>query len=224
MEAGVTTLNIQAQPEPAPVQVQAPTKFANTHIPHNHKPNFGRYVNGCHACMAKWPDGPPVRTRRPPVPVPAAAPAEPGLTREDVIALLREHAPQVVQAVEAAEAVPMAEKTAEQNTLEKLVQLMLNREAKALVKDEADEARKLQGRKDMVRMAQEQEAMKSNIQSNCGWEYGRPGSHTKENGRSAINGQIHNDGLYHPICFRCFKAFPPEKPNAQQVRSGVTAG
>ncbi len=217
MEAGVTTLNIQAQPEPAPAQVQAPTKFANTHIPHNHKPNFGRYVNGCHACMAKWPDGPPVRTRRPQAQV--APPVDPGLTREDVIALLREHAPQVVQAAEAA---PAAEKTAEQNTLERLVQLMLARESKMLIKDEADEARKLQSRKDMVKMAQEQIAMKKNIQDNCGWEYGRPGSHTKENGRSAINGQIHNDGKYHPICMRCFKEFTPETPNAQQMRSGVT--
>jgi hypothetical protein len=208
MDAGVTTLNIQAP------TAEAPTKFANDRIPHNHKPNFGRYVTGCLACQAKHPDGPPKRAPK------AKAPAVPTLTREDVIALLREHAPQAVQAAESAP----AEQTTEPGTLEKLVQLMLNRESRTLQKEDADEKRKLQAREDMVKVAKEQEAMTKNIQDNCGWEYGRPGSHTKENGRTAVNGQIHNDGLYHPICFHCFKAWPPVKPSSEQLRSGVVAG
>ena len=225
MQAGVTTLNIQQKPEP-PAEPQPgrieeiaavvaeTTKFANDRIVHNHKPNFGRYVSGCHACIAKHPEGPPKRT---PKPKPEVVP---GLTREDVIALLREHAPQAVQAAEAAPAPATSPNT---NQFEQLIQLMLNRESRSLKKEDADEKRRLQSREDMVRTAKEQEAMTANIQANCGWEYGRPGSHTKENGRTAVNGQVHNDGLYHPICFRCFKAFPAVRPNPEQLRSGVVA-
>ena len=214
MQAGVTTLNIQgpAGETEKPAEA-ATTKFTNHRQVHNHDARFGRYSKSCLACQAKYPAGPPKRIPKPTPPV------VPSLTREDVMELLREHAP---KAVEAAEAAPTATPSAETTTLERLVQLMLNRESRTLQKEDADEKRKQQSRQDMVKMAKEQEALTSNIQANCGWEYGRVGSHTKENGRSAINGQVHNDGLYHPICFRCFKAFPPVKPSAEQLRSGVS--
>lgn len=45
--------------------------------------------------------------------------------------------------------------------------------------------------------------------------------HKKENGRSAIGGQIHNDGLFHPFCIRCFKEFTPTKPHSDMISGGV---
>lgn len=204
MEASTTTLNISA-PAAAPVEAApAPvTNFTNERVIHNHKNIFGRYVAGCRKCEELHPEGPPARKPK--------KEASTGLTREEVIALLREHAPAAVAAGEA-----------QAGTLETLVQLMMARESKTMVKDAEDEARRLKSREDMVRVAREQEALKLNMQTNCGWEYGRPGSHTKENGNSAINGQVHNDGLYHPICFRCFKAFPPRRPTGEMMSRGVS--
>lgn len=217
MEASTTTVNIVAE---AP-KAEEPTRFSNDRVIHNHKPNFGRYIAGCRKCQENHPDGPPPRPLRS-----AKAPAAPaqigGLTREDVIALLREPAP-ATTAAPVAESAIGATSDPRADTLERLVELMLAREKKTLEKDASDEARKTAAREDMVRVAQEQEALTANMQANCGWEYGRPGSHTKENGKTAINGQVHNDGLYHPICFRCFKAFPPIPPRGEQVSRAVSA-
>lgn len=112
--------------------------------------------------------------------------------------------------------------TDQSSELQELIRLMASRERRAMQKEEDDIRRKDQAREDMRVAAQEQERMTALRQQYCGYEHGAPGSHTKENGRSAINGQIHNDGMFHPICFRCFKRFPPRRPTADQMPTGVT--
>jgi hypothetical protein len=47
-------------------------------------------------------------------------------------------------------------------------------------------------------------------------------SHTKENGKPSIGGQVHSDGLYHPICLRCQKPFPTFKYQGETAAQGVS--
>jgi hypothetical protein len=47
-------------------------------------------------------------------------------------------------------------------------------------------------------------------------------SHTKENGKQCIGGQVHSDGLYHPFCLRCQKPFPPFKYQGETAAQGVS--
>lgn len=183
MEASSTTLNIST-PEPAKIE-------------HNHKKNFGRYVAGCPKCMEKYPDGPPQKKAK-------AEPA-PTITKEQILAILREEA--------GATAAPVVQGDAE---LKQLVQLMLNKEAKTLQKEEADAARKAAAREDMIRVVTETEAQKKAIQDAC-----ERNNHSKENGRSAISGQVHNDGKFHPLCQRCMKEFPPRSPQREELHPVV---
>lgn len=45
--------------------------------------------------------------------------------------------------------------------------------------------------------------------------------HAKENGRSAIyQGQVHNDGAFHPRCFRCGKEFATIKATVDAMTAG----
>lgn len=191
MDASSTTLNI------AGPQVESPK------AEHSHKPNFGRYVADCPACIAKHPDGPPQK------PAKAKKSESTGLTREEVIALLKENAPVATDAATAG------------NHLEALVQLLLTKEGKIARKEQDEEIRRQRAREDMITATKEQEALIKARQDMCGAEYGQPGRHIKENGRSAINGQVHNDGFYHPICFRCFKAFPKVRPGHEQLSTAV---
>jgi hypothetical protein len=46
-------------------------------------------------------------------------------------------------------------------------------------------------------------------------------SHTKPDGRRAIGGQVHSDGLIHPICLICNKQFTPVSPTPDQLVQGV---
>lgn len=64
-------------------------------------------------------------------------------------------------------------------------------------------------RKEAILLAKEEEEAIKRRQANC--------SHTKENGKPSIAGQVHSDGLVHPICLRCQKEFKPHPP-AEAVR------
>lgn len=179
MQASATTETINGP--------SIPTEPAN----HNHKPNFGRYVAGCPRCQEIHPNGPPPKKSR------AKKSEATGMTKDEMIAFLREQAPQV----------------AANTPLEQLVQLMLNKEAKVIQKENEEAKRKEAARQDMIRMTAEQEAVRIAAQNACG--------HVKENGRTAIVGQVHNDGLYHPFCQRCMKTFPPRRPNQEQLSRAV---
>ena len=54
---------------------------------------------------------------------------------------------------------------------------------------------------------------KKKVQDNC--------PHLKENNKSTLVGQVHSDGLIHPICQRCQKEFKPYAPEAQDVAGGI---
>ena len=133
--------------------------------------------------------------------------------RSEILRILSEQMPQQIQMT----APPSSD------TLEQLVRLMLAKQEKDVRKENDDDRRRAIAREDMLKVAKEQEQIIAIRQAQCGAEYGRPGSHTKENGRSAINGQVHNDGLYHPVCFRCFKEFTPQRPGHEQISTSVTA-
>lgn len=200
MEASATTLNITNGPNTSAGTSTESATGTTAHdlatpAVHNHKPNFGRYVAGCPRCIELHPDGPPAKKPK------AAKSTAPILTRDDVIALLRENAPTATQSA------------ANTDTLAQLVQLMLTKEGKQLRKEEEEAVRREAARQDMIRITREHEEMVARNQANCG--------HVKENGRSAINGQIHNDGLKHLFCQRCFKMFPPTRPNQEEMSNGL---
>jgi hypothetical protein len=66
----------------------------------------------------------------------------------------------------------------------------------------------------MILLAKDEEKGKRNRRDRC--------SHTKPNGKIAIGGQIHADGLVHPLCVKCQTEFQPFKPTAEMMRSGVS--
>lgn len=85
-------------------------------------------------------------------------------------------------------------------------------------KIEDDKLRKARARAERIAMIEaEAEGIRLH-QQNCGAR-----NHTKDNGRTAIGGQIHNDGLYHPFCQRCNLWFTPVKPTADMLSGGVGA-
>lgn len=190
MEASSTTVNISAPETPT----AEPAK-------HNHTANFGRYVKDCPKCMVQYPNGPEPRQKKAKA---AKVASEAPLTREQIMAMLRESAPTVGST---------ATPAANGDTLAQLVQLMLAKEGKTLRKEEEDMARLEAGKQDMIRIVMESEALKLANQAACG--------HVKDNGRTAINGQVHNDGKFHPFCQRCFKEFPAYTPSGEQISNGV---
>ncbi len=66
----------------------------------------------------------------------------------------------------------------------------------------------------MVLLAKDEEKGKRIRRERC--------SHKKPNGLISIGGQIHADGLVHPICVKCQTEFQPFKPTAEMMRSGVS--
>lgn len=168
---------------------------------HTHKPNFGRYVAGCPKCAVKFPEGPPAKAKRKErtVAAPAPAPAPAGITFEQMMELLR------------------AQSTQGGITTEQLIQF-----AEALKKPsleeqarmDADRERQIQNRKQNAEAARVEIEQKALHQSRC--------NHKMERGENAVFGQAHSDGMFHPICVRCLKEFPPVKLSAEQMMMGVS--
>lgn len=77
-----------------------------------------------------------------------------------------------------------------------------------------EKARRAQEQKNMIELAMLEEEQKLQREANC--------NHRKENGRSAVVGQIHSDGYYHGVCQHCFKTFTPVKPTTEQMMMGVS--
>ncbi len=98
-----------------------------------------------------------------------------------------------------------------------LIQLLLRKEVAGLHKEEETAAKILQAREDMRRVESEKIAIEKQRQDDCE----RYTGHKKENGRSAISGQQHNDGLIHPFCQRCFKQMTPYAPGKEQISNGL---
>lgn len=192
MEASSTTVNITGT---APIQVTA-TQGAALEIKHTHGPNFGRYVADCPKCHELHPDGPPKRSKK----------LKPSLAEEN--AALK---------AQLAELVAAKVGITSGNATDQLVQLMLADQAEKLREKEAEKTRKAMAREADLKAAQQLVAQKSAVQANCELT-----GHKKENGRSAIfQSQVHNDGMVHPFCSRCFKTFPARRPTQEQMSTSV---
>lgn len=96
----------------------------------------------------------------------------------------------------------------EPNELEK------RRMERELAKDEEEAKRAAALREEMVRIAAiEIEGREKFQNETC--------RHRKERGESAVMGQIHSDGLYHPLCLRCGKMFDPIAPPREFLAQGI---
>ena len=224
MEASSTTLNIASS---APEPEQAPKSTASRH---NHGPNFGRYVTGCEGCIAKYPLGPPPRgavksakaaaagreaTKKYEAVASSANAAVDGLLNE--IERLKQ---KLAQAQNFPLTVPsdiqLPKSRTEEDPMAELVGIMLRKEAAQARKEQTQEERNATSREQMLAIEMQAIAMKEANQAAC-----EKTGHVKENGRTAINGQIHNDGYYHPFCIRCFKTFKKVLPRGEFIQNSV---
>ena len=183
-----------------------------------HGPNFGRYVAGCTACEAKYPNGPgtvPVNKQRmrndTRVGQLATATAAVGAASEMTANIAKQSADTIAALMDQIDKLKRGEITpqgAQAKGVDSLVELMLRKEGRAIEKEELELKRIQAGRVEMLRVEQEREAQTAAMQSHC--------THTKENGITSIcQQQIHNDGMVHPFCQRCFKTWPARQPSRQ---------
>ena len=173
-------------------------------VRHSHGPNFGRYVAGCGVCAEKYPDGAPPKAarRRTKEPKPPRVPREPRpviiaplpagtMTNEQMMALLQQ----------------------QQTQLMEFATEMRKPDPEVLAEREAAKARLIQMRKQNAEAARIEIEQRDRRQNSC--------SHKMPRGENAISGQIHSDGLMHPLCVVCQKEFAPYKPHAEQMQMGV---
>lgn len=104
-----------------------------------------------------------------------------------------------------------------QQLLEKVVEAAVKaaREPDELTKQKMveDKERRERLMKEAVELAKAEDEAKRLRWKSC--------SHRKPDGRAAIGGQIHSDGLIHPICLICQFPFPAIKPTPDQIVQGV---
>ena len=201
MDATSTTLNISSEAQG--------TGF----LPgHTHKANFGRYVDGCPRCAELHPEGPPTRTSTVAV---GGVGAEIGLAAENE-RLRKELTAALLAGVPKTEPPSQLPASSNNPEMEALIQLMLRKETRGLEKEEQDRARMLANREQNLNIERGRIELQRQREEACE----RTG-HVKENGRTAVNGQVHNDGMYHPVCFHCFKEFPPVRPGHDQIETGI---
>ncbi len=230
MEASATTLNIESAATPAidpskitspapdePIRKRAKPARGLRHSDF-HGPNFGRYVAGCEACAAKYPNGPgtvPVNKQRKrwdtskgvaaaanaATEQTAAMAAQMANSSSHTITALMDQIDKLTAVIASGPAVqPVAT-----NSTDELVRLMLRKEGKAIEKEELEAARLLEAREQMLKVEMERIRQQEERQAHCG--------HTKENGRpSWMASQIHNDGMIHPVCSHCFMELEPRLP------------
>lgn len=169
-------------------------------VKHNHKKNFGRYVADCPKCIEKYPAGPPVRARkRTPV----------VFSRDQLLHMLEELSDS--QHTQADSQQPQAITMTKDDLVEAL--RTLGQELrKGTPEEEAKRADELLRRRNaQLQMAEtlvEQARLIKANQDNC--------RHTMPRGENAVFGQVHGDGMYHPLCVVCMKEFPPQKPSREQ--------
>ena len=215
MNASSTTLNIEstapAEPKPAPVL----DSIGRKKNMHSHGSNFGRYVEGCPACIAKYPGGPgsvPVNKQRKRNDTAKGqlerAQAQVAETNAQNAKLAESSAATIRALQEQIDKLRSGEVTpagAQSKGVDALVELMLRKESRAIQEEELERQRLLESREQMLKVEMERIRQDEARQAVCG--------HTKENGRTAIcNQQVHNDGMVHPFCQRCFKTWPPHVP------------
>lgn len=231
MEASSTTVNISSPATEAQPEAPKVTIGGNGAVMHSHGPNFGRYVADCPGCIKKYPDGPPkrgsVKRTKGLVKLEAERQVQDAVKKAlasqgtiQVDGLLNEIESLKRKLAEANERplyvppdVQLPKNHGAEDPMAALVSIMLQKEAKQAQKELSQEQRAEQSRQQMLEIEMQAIAMRKANQDAC--------SHTKENGRTAINGQVHNDGLYHPFCQRCFKTFTPVVPRGENIQNAV---
>lgn len=101
----------------------------------------------------------------------------------------------------------------DKESLAALVRLMLADRQEALLEKQQTKARREEARAQMRAEVERARQEKEWHQNNC--------THTHDNGKTAKCGQIHNDGLYHPICVKCLKEFTPIRPYKEQNETAL---
>lgn len=228
MEASSTTVNIASpavEPEPAPKVVLG----GQGAVMHSHGPNFGRFVADCPGCLKKYPNGPPARgtvkrakaiarlegeraTAKVEKVATAANAAVDGLLAK-ITLLEKKLAAAEQRPINIPADIQLPKMRNEEDPMAELVGIMLRKEAAQARKEQTQEERNATSREQMLAIEMQAVAMRKANQDAC--------LHQKENGRTAINGQIHNDGLYHPFCQRCFKTFTPVVPRGENIQNAV---
>jgi hypothetical protein len=109
----------------------------------------------------------------------------------------------------------LLEKQATQNreNMLEMVKELRKPDPEEQAKREQERENRIRSAREQAQMAAEEEAQRKATQAAC--------SHTKENGRSCIMGQVHSDGCYHGICFRCGYAAPPQKMDLNMNVGGI---
>ncbi len=171
-----------------------------TKVNHNHKPNFGRYVADCPKCVVLHPNGPPLRARKTKVKhSEVAVDSTAALTAEQIAEIVAKNAP------------------AGAMTMDQVMMVI-----KALREPDPEDAEKKRKEKERIRINREnmiavtklEEQEKQRRYANC--------NHRKENGRPAWVGQVHSDGMFHPVCSHCAMEGKPVAPRQDQMQMGVS--
>ena len=101
-------------------------------------------------------------------------------------------------------------------TMKMLVQLMLGEQAEKIQAKQEAKARHLLTKEETRKMVAKFTADRAAAQARC--------NHTSEDNRfTLIRGQVHNDGMHHPICVRCLKEFPPRRPLGEEIETAVSS-
>lgn len=101
-------------------------------------------------------------------------------------------------------------------TREELIELvreLRKPDQETLDKKEAERKKLEQDRKQMIQLAELELRTKRARQSNC--------NHKKEDGRTALAGQVHSDGKIHPICLHCHIELTPQDPPRELLAQGI---
>lgn len=103
-----------------------------------------------------------------------------------------------------------------QTILEAIVKAAKEPSAEEKEKREKEEAMRKRALEENMKIVKEEMELRRRTQELCG--------HKKENGKSCVGGQIHSDGLIHPLCLRCGKEFTPVKPSGEYSAQGLGSG
>ncbi len=79
---------------------------------------------------------------------------------------------------------------------------------------DADKLKQAKIREQAITLATIEKETKRRAQEAC--------DHKKENGKPAFGGQIHSDGMIHPICLHCGLEAEPIRPRADMVAQGIS--
>lgn len=176
---------------------------------HNHGPNFGRYKEGCPSCEAKKARGGFDHIKKTRIQYKARMGEGPAFQEQTTAT---EPAPQphgmyltfeqLQELMAAKEATPVDSNLAE--ALKEFARELKAPDPEQAEKLAAEKKRKEEERYRRVENARIEMQARLDAQEYCE----KVTNHSKENGKTAIvQGQVYNDGNFHPFCLHCGKTF-----------------